>query len=208
MKSSTNIKIGGSEVSRTAHACAFFHTHEEYYNVLVPFIKDGIEGGEKAFHILDACYHTDHVERIEKSGVNTAEALKSEQLVIKDWSESYLKDGHFSQEAMVDLLESVLKDSNSKGYKSARLIGDMDWACKHEFEGVKNVVEYETRLNFVLPKYEGVVVVCTYDLNKHSATVIMDVLRTHPFVLIGGMMHANPYYASPEEFLNELSQRQ
>jgi hypothetical protein len=49
--------------------------------------------------------------------------------------------------------------------------------------------------------------VCVYDLNKHSASVVIDILRTHPMVIVGGVLQENPLYVPPEELLRELRQR-
>jgi hypothetical protein len=49
-----------------------------------------------------------------------------------------------------------------------------------------NIVGYESLLNLVLPKY-NMATVCTYDLTKFSASVVMDILRTHPQVNVGGI---------------------
>jgi hypothetical protein len=35
----------------------------------------------------------------------------------------------------------------------------------------------------------------------------MDILRTHPMVIIGGILQDNPLYVPPDEFLKELHQR-
>jgi hypothetical protein len=72
--------------------------------------------------------------------------------------------------------------------------------------GVEDLLEYETRLNYVVPKYEDPVV-CTYDLSKFGATVVMDALRTHPVVLIGGLLQENPFFVPPDEFLLEIRER-
>jgi len=62
-------------------------------------------------------------------------------------------------------------------------------------------VEYETRLNYVLPKYEDAVV-CTYDLSKFGASVTMDILRTHPVVIIGGVLAGEPVLRATDQFLS------
>ena len=49
----------------------------------------------------------------------------------------------------------------------------------------------ETRLNHFLPNYNDAVV-CTYDLSKFSAPVVMDITRTHPQVIVGGLLQENP----------------
>jgi hypothetical protein len=47
----------------------------------------------------------------------------------------------------------------------------------------------------------------TYSLAKFGAAVVMDVMRTHPMVIIGGLLQENPFYVPPDEFLAELRQR-
>jgi hypothetical protein len=36
----------------------------------------------------------------------------------------------------------------------------------------------------------------------------MDILRTHPMVIIGGVLQSNPFWVPPEEFLRELRSRE
>ena len=35
----------------------------------------------------------------------------------------------------------------------------------------------------------------------------MDIMRTHPMVIIGGVLQANPFWVTPDEFLRELDAR-
>jgi hypothetical protein len=35
----------------------------------------------------------------------------------------------------------------------------------------------------------------------------MDILRTHPQVIVGGILQENPFYVPPEQFLAELQAR-
>ena len=35
----------------------------------------------------------------------------------------------------------------------------------------------------------------------------MDILRTHPMVIIGGILQENPFFVPPDEFLGELRER-
>lgn len=36
----------------------------------------------------------------------------------------------------------------------------------------------------------------------------MDILRTHPMVIVGGILQPNPFWVPPEEFLRELRARE
>ena len=70
------IRLAGSTLDRSRHVCAFFHGREEEYRVLLPFIKEGIDRGERAIHVV--------AERVG-------------QLEIRTWETVYLRDGQFDR---------------------------------------------------------------------------------------------------------------
>src|SRR5688500_17515493 len=47
------IRFAGGTLDRSRHVCAFFDSFDEEIRVLGPFVKEGLERGEKAFHIVD-----------------------------------------------------------------------------------------------------------------------------------------------------------
>ena len=68
------------------------------------------------------------------------------------------------------------------------------------------MVEYEARLNDVLPRYDDPVI-CTYDANLLDGTIAVDILRTHPVAIIGGRLYENPFFLPPAEFLPQIIER-
>jgi hypothetical protein len=78
----------------------------------------------------------------------------------------------------------------------------MEWALEDR-PGVDDIVEYESRLNYMIPRYQDPVI-CTYDLAKFGGDIVVDILRTHLMVVIGGILQENPVYVSPGEFVREL----
>jgi hypothetical protein len=81
----------------------------------------------------------------------------------------------------------------------------MEWALAGK-PGVDDLLEFETRVNYVMAKYDDPVI-CTYDLSKFSASVVMDIMRTHPAVIIGGLLQENPFYVPPDQFLLEIREK-
>jgi hypothetical protein len=57
-------EIGGSSLTHSCHVCAFFHTQKEKYQVLMPFIKEGFEKGDRALHIVNASHRSEHIKRL------------------------------------------------------------------------------------------------------------------------------------------------
>jgi hypothetical protein len=50
-------------------------------------------------------------------------------------------------------------------------------------------------------------VICTYHLGQFRGDEVIDIMRTHPMVIIGGILQQNPFYIPPDEFLQEFRQR-
>src|SRR2546422_3932683 len=89
------IRFAGSVLGAQRHVCAFFHNPDEEYRVLLPFIKEGFERGEKAFHIVDPTLREEHLRRLEAAGADVAAAAKKRQVLLRHWAEAYLRDGPF-----------------------------------------------------------------------------------------------------------------
>jgi hypothetical protein len=198
------VTLAGSTFNCPCHACAFFHTRDEEFEVYLPFAKEGFLAGDKLVQLTHASHREDGMRRLKEFGIDIA-AAKDKQIDPRPWEEVYLRGGRFDQYAMLETIQDVLRAGRKEGFGMTRLWANMEWALE-DLPGVHDIVEYESRLNEILPKYNDVVV-CTYDLSKHSATVVMDILRTHPQVIVGGIMQENPFYVSPAEFLKELRGR-
>jgi hypothetical protein len=203
--SNRSVTIGQSEFPCPCHACAFFHSRDEEYDLLLPFSKSGTEAGERLFQVVDQGHLEERRTRLSDAGIDVPDAEKRGQLEIRPWEQAYLRGNRFDQNAMLELIQEVLREGRSNGFPMTRLWANMEWALD-DLPGVHDIVEYETRLNHFLPQYNDVVV-CTYDLSKFSASVVMDIMRTHPQVIVGGVLQENPFYVPPDEFLAELRSR-
>jgi hypothetical protein len=202
---SHSVQFAGGSLGGQRHICAFFNSIDEEHRVLRSFIKDGFDRGDKAFHLVDPEQREEHLRRLAEAGINVHQAIDTGQLEVRRWQDAYVRGDHFDQNAMLALIEEVLQSADTAGYPLTRLVAHMEWALLDK-PGVDNLVEYETRLNYVLPKYDDPVI-CTYDLSKFPASMVMDIMRTHPVVIIGGILQENPFFVPPDQFLLELRER-
>lgn len=205
MSEASTIHIGGRPLGRVRHLCAFFQNKDDEHRTLLDFIKEGMAHNDRAFHIVDANHQENHRSWLNREGIHVDQAERSDKLRVACWEDAYLKDGYFDQHRQIRLLESILQEGREKGFPATRLIANMEWALE-EKAGVADIVEYESRLNYMLPNYSDPVI-CTYDLSRFNAGVAIDILRTHPVVILGGVLQDNPLYVHPDAFLKELADR-
>jgi len=199
------MRFANATLGQHRHVCAFFHDAEEEYRVLLPFVKEGLTRGEKAFHIVDPKLRDEHLERLLSGGIDVPSVEKNRQFELQDWDEVYLRDGHFDRDRMLACMQDVLEQSQRDGFPLARVMGHAEWASG-DWPGVDDFLEYECRLNNIIPQYKDAVI-CLYNLTKCGGNLIIDVIRTHPMILIGGIVQQNPFFVPPDEFLRELRER-
>jgi hypothetical protein len=199
------IPFAGSVLTEYRHVCAFFSSPQEEYGTLLPFMLDGLKRGERAYHVLPTKYREEHLEQLRNAGVDVEAAQQRRQLEVATPSETYLRDGRFSKNAMLALIQETLKDGSKLGFPLTRMVAHAETVLE-DWSKVDEWIEYETWVSEVLPGYDDVVV-CTYDTNLLNGAVAVDILRTHPVAIIGGLLYQNPFFVEPRELLSQLHQR-
>jgi hypothetical protein len=199
------IPFAGAELRQARHVCAFFNSEDEEYRVLLPFIRDGFDCGHKAVHVLSLDRRERHVDHLAAVGIDTAAAQDSGQLELRDSSETYLSHGRFDQDRMLQTFKSIAGGSADGRYPLSRIVCQMEWANGHP-SCIHDLIEFEARVNDVWCQHDDAVI-CVYDLAKFSGDTVMDVIRTHPMIIVGSILQQNPFFVPPKEFLQELYQR-
>jgi hypothetical protein len=205
MKGQNTTTICGETLTGPLHICAFFDSREEQYEILLPWLKEGIDHKEEVLTILSSSLHNDHCSRLSQAGIRVEEALKNKQLKIEASESSYLQGDCFAAQRMFGIVEKAVIEAEKGPYGRFRACGDMEWALKN-LPGTDELIEYEARLNFLTPNHDCSII-CSYDINKFSGSAIADVLATHPFVIMNGKIHRNPHFIQPVEFLGKLLKR-
>jgi hypothetical protein len=204
-KTTAPIPFAGSHLEETRHVCAFFNSEDEEYRVLLPFIKDGFQCGHKAIHVVNAGQRQEHLQRLATAGIDATPAEQSGQLEVLVNTDVYLPDGQFDQDRMIAAFEQLASGNSEGQYPLSRICCRMDWAVEDRSR-VDDVIEFESRVNDVWRHHEDAVI-CTYHLGQFSGDAVIDIMRTHPMVIIGGILQQNPFYIPPGEFLQEFRQR-
>ena len=199
------ISFAGSQLAKARHVCAFFNSEEEEYRVLLPFIKDGFECGDKAVHVVNPDQRCDHLRRLAAAGIDPTATQQSGQFELHTNTDTYLRDGQFDQDRMLEVFEQLASGNTKGGYPRSRIVCHMDWASEGR-SYIDNLVEFESRVNDVWSRHDDAVI-CTYQLSKFGGETVIDIMRTHPMVIIGGILHQNPFFVPPKQFLSEVRQR-
>ena len=202
-KGAAPISLAGSQLGNTRHVCALFNSEEEEYRVLLPFIKDGFTCGDKAVHVVNPNQRDDHLQRLAAVGIDAAAAQRAGQILAS--TDAYLRDGRFDQDRMLQVFEQLASGNANHVFPLSRIVCRMDWAAERPTH-VDELIEFESRVNDLWNRHDDAVI-CTYHLSRFSGDTVIDIMRTHPAVIVGGILQQNPFYVPPEQFLREVRER-
>jgi AcrR family transcriptional regulator len=182
------VRLGGEDLRNERHVCALVDGPDDGYELLLPFVVDGFDKGDRAFHVVDPKARDTYLERLSASGIDVPATIASHQLEVRTWDESYLRGGRFNGSTQLAYVKESLGEGRGLGFPLTRYVGSMQWTLEGETAG--DLLSYEARLSELIRKLPDIVI-CIYDLRLHSARTIADVLGVHPVALIGGKLRAS-----------------
>jgi PAS domain S-box-containing protein len=176
----TGIPVIGN-VSWGTHFCQFYQTKEDLVDVLVPYFKAGLESNEFCMWVTSEPLNEKEAEEAMRKAVPDFDLyLKRGQIEIALHDEWYLKEGVFNLQRVLNAWINKLEQALANGYDGIRVTGNTAWLEKKDW---KDFADYEEEVNSVIGKYR-MMAICTYLLDKCSASEVIDVVRNHQFTLI------------------------
>ncbi|MFB6234930.1 MAG: MEDS domain-containing protein [Halopenitus sp.] len=179
------------------HFALVHEGREEQFDCVVPFIRQGLDRNEQCMYIADTHSRAEIIAELQAGGVDAEAAIESGDLSIHTSDETYLEDGEFDPDDMIDFLKEAVADAKAD-YESLRVAAEMTWVFGED-PAVEDLVEYEGRVNELFSGGD-IVAVCQYDETRFPPAVIRDVVRTHPMLIRDNVVSHNVYYTPPGEF--------
>lgn len=168
------------DIAWGTHFCHFYETKQDLLDLLVPFVRAGLEDNEFCLWIVFNPLTIDGVRQIVAEQIpGGARYLASGGLEVHshlDW---------FPGRPQVDF-GAVLKRWNEKlaqalnaGFEGVRANGNDAWVSNMDWLAF---ARFEEHLNEVL-KNQPALVACTYPLLTNTASRVFEVARSHHFVI-------------------------
>ena len=176
----TGIDVVGDMVAWGAHFCLFYETKEDLLDTLISYCKSGLESEEYCLWIVAEPLTIEEARDALKGEVPDLDRhladSRFELASARDW---FLQGGTFDGKRLTAAWYEKLARVSARGYPGMRVTGDTTWLTNKDW---RHFCEYEDGLNEVIGN-QRLAVLCTYPLAGCGAPQILDVVRTHQFVL-------------------------
>lgn len=176
----TGIALIGN-VSWPKHLCQFYQDRDDLLDVIVPYMKAGLENNEKCVWVTSDPITVDIArEAMTASVPGFTDFENSDQIEIFPHTDWYLKGGVFDFHRVLNDWQEKLDDALAAGHEGMRVTGNTAWLEKDDWAAFN---EYEHAINDAI-KDGKILVLCTYSLDECSSTEILDVISSHEFALV------------------------
>jgi C4-dicarboxylate-specific signal transduction histidine kinase len=175
-----SVDVVGDVAAWGAHFCLFYETKQDLLDTLISYCKSGLERDEYCLWIVAEPLTIDEARAALKNAVPDLDRYfagsRLEIVSARDW---FLPGGVFDGKRLTASWYEKLASLSARGYPGMRITGDTTWLSKKEWT---HFCDYEDGLNEVIGN-QRLAVLCTYPLAACGAPQILDVVRTHQFVL-------------------------
>lgn len=177
------IGIPGVEKSTWGdHLCVFFNSKDELLNLVVPYMKAGLEANEFCMWITgDPVKENEAFEALQSVLPNAHRYLADKQLKILSYRQWYLTSGVFDAEIVLNNWVSKAHHAEAKGFAGIRITGNPLW-LKSE-EDWAEFGSYEKSVHQAI-RTERVIALCTYPMNICDTKSMLNTLSVHGSVLL------------------------
>jgi hypothetical protein len=190
--------IPGIEVELGAHLCGLYAGARQRDDVLIPFLEAGLRSGDKCICVVDGSEPTEIVGALG-TDVGDSPRGSGTQLDVFRASDVYLHSGAFSASEIISSWKATISDVMYDGrFDAVRAVET--WSRRDVVPDTQELLALESEMNRYLPLYPQVIL-CLYDVERFGGSIVVDLLKTHPHLLLSGAVLDNPYCMTPDEHL-------
>jgi hypothetical protein len=131
------------------HACVIFETREQQIEAQTAYIATGLARGHRCAYAADANDVEDVRGFLRAAGVDVDAAEAQGAFAVMTARESYLRDGAFDPDLMIEFLHGAVDESEAAGFPVLRGSGEMSWNLAGA-PGSERIFEYEAKLNRIV----------------------------------------------------------
>lgn len=165
------------------HFCYLYETKKDFLNVIIPFIKAGLEANEFCAWVLPEFISKEEaIVELKKTVKNVSEYTSEGRLDIIKHESWYLnEDGSLKKDT--EVLDNWVKKINTateRGFRGTRITGDVGWINREQWDEFN---AYEELVNRKLKDVKAIAI-CTYPMEGRTPGEVIDIFSSHENTLV------------------------
>jgi hypothetical protein len=179
------------------HICSIYKYSKEQISVAIMFFTQGLNANERCVFIADENTRKELTEGLTAKGIEVKKYIESGQFIMLDGSTTYLKDGNFDIDRLVNAIADTERKALGDGFAGVRLSGELPFISGKPIDG-NAVINYESAVDKYLSTSKAVAM-CHYNESRYSPDILAQIVKSHHYVAIYGNCYENQFYSKKED---------
>jgi hypothetical protein len=202
MPDSVDLGFNGLQATTGAHICGIYAGERQRDEIVLPFLEAGLRAGDKCMCIVDSVEPAQIIAALDPD-LDPRHRADVNQLVVMRAAHVFCRSGKFSANETIAFWKVALSEAMyDNRFEMVRAVDT--WSQHDVVVDPEEHLLLESQMNRVIPLYRQVVL-CLYDLEQFGSALIFNLLRTHPLLLLGGLLLENPYYMTADELMTSAA---
>ena len=202
MANALDLGLAGVDAQLGDHICGLYAGTQQRDDIILPFLEAGLLAGDKCICVVDATEPSTIIAKLADA-TEARQRADAKQLDVMRAADLYLRSGTFSAAEIISLWKAAMSEvMYDNRFDVVRAVET--WSMQDVRPELGELFALESEMNRFLPLYPQVIL-CLYDLEQFGGDIVVNLLRTHPKVLMSGMVVENPYFQGPDELLATAS---
>jgi hypothetical protein len=175
------------------HACVIYSAGPELIAVVAAYLHEGLSAGERCWYAASSTSELSDLRAALRAwDIEVTEAEERGALRLATAEETYLADGTFVPERMLEQLKEAIPAAVTDGFTALRVAGEMSWALEPK-PGTDRVIEYEGCVERLF-RASDALGLCLYHRRRMPAELLDGALVSHPLAGVGDHPRPNAFY--------------
>lgn len=190
-------KLSMDNLKPSDNLCLIYNNTKERQNCILSFLESGLKRNERFLYVSDASNEIKISQFLKQKGIDTPSLIKEHKLFffVQDESKDCIANGFH------DLFNKEYKKTMDLGFKGLRIaVESTNYFNAPSQE--KELIEGIAAINAFLDKKQCILL-CQYDKKLTDPKILLQVIKTHPILILDSEIFRNFYYIGATDLLKE-----
>lgn len=183
------------------HCCLIYESEEEWRDIAIPFITQGLMNGDKCVYVLNEREENYIIECLASEGIDVFELIKSGQLLFLQPRDILRENASDDIDQVVNIYRQWLDSFLAAGYTTMRIAIEALFRL-FDYRPYK-FLELQLRLNRDVFPYYPIISLCQYHRRDEHPMILRDALISNTWLIKNRQISRNPFCISPEIYFQQ-----